>query len=71
MDTGFCMSMEEHVGKTEKNCDMTTRACCSLVATGKILLLNLHSWLWLFLHRVPQGNPPSRFGGHLYSALIC
>jgi len=27
---------------------MTTRVCCSLVATGKILLLNLRCWLWLF-----------------------
>jgi len=27
---------------------MTTRACCSIIATGKILLLNLRCGLWVF-----------------------
>jgi len=27
---------------------MTMRACCSLIATGKILLLNLCCGLWVF-----------------------
>jgi len=52
----FCMSMDgstvssltEHVGKTKKQLWYDNKGCCSLVATGKILLLNLHCGLQMF-----------------------
>ena len=54
-DMGFCtsidgstVSLREHVGKTEKQLWYDNKACCSLVAMGKILLLNLRCGLQVF-----------------------